>query len=125
MCYNQWHSTSTVIEWFRATENKKPCKFIKFDIAGIYLSISVELLEKSINFARSIIEIEDKIIDTINHPRKSLLFHDSNTCVKKEGNPLFDVTMGSYDGGRGLRASRSLFVRQTCASHWYKKRWAL
>ena len=80
LCYNQWHSTSTVIEWFRATENKKPCKFIKFDIAGIYLSISVELLEKSINFARSIIEIEDKIIDTINHPRKSLLFHDSNTC---------------------------------------------
>ena len=23
LCYNQWHSTSTVIEWFRAIENKK------------------------------------------------------------------------------------------------------
>ena len=24
LCYNQGHSTSTVIEWFRAIENKKP-----------------------------------------------------------------------------------------------------
>ena len=23
LCYNQWHSTSTVIEWFRSIENKK------------------------------------------------------------------------------------------------------
>ena len=61
-------------------------------------SLSVELLEKSIHFARSIIEIEDKTTDIINHARKSLLFHDSNAWVKKEGNPLFDVTMGSYDG---------------------------
>ena len=77
---------------------KKPCKFIKFDIAEFYLSISVELLEKSINFARSIIEVEDKIIDIINHARKSSLFHDGNAWVKKKGDPLFDVTMGSYDG---------------------------
>ena len=98
LCYNQWRSTSTVIEWFRAIENKKTCKFIKFDIAEFYPSISAELLEKSINFARSIIEIEDKTIDIINHARKSLLFHDGNAWVKKEGNPLFDVTMGSYDG---------------------------
>ena len=91
LCYNQWRSTSTVIEWFRAIENKKTCKFIKFDIAEFYPSISAELLEKSINFARSIIEIEDKIIDIINHASKSLLFHDDNAWVKKEGNPLFDV----------------------------------
>ena len=61
-------------------------------------SLSVELLEKSIHFARSIIEIEDKTTDIINHARKSLLFHDGKAWVKKEGNPLFDVTMGSYDG---------------------------
>ena len=24
LCYNQWRSTSTVSEWFRAIENKKP-----------------------------------------------------------------------------------------------------
>ena len=49
------------------------------------------------NPLRSIIEIEDKIIDIINHARKSLLFHDGNAWVKKEANPLFDITMGSYD----------------------------
>ena len=27
-----------------------------------------------------------------------MLFHDGKEWVKKEGNPLFDVTMGSYDG---------------------------
>ena len=26
-----------------------------------------------------------------------MLFHDGKEWVKKEGNPLFDVTMGSYD----------------------------
>ena len=82
-CYNQWRSTSTVIEWFEAIENKKTCKFIKFDIAEFYPSISAELFEKSIDFTRSIIEIEDKIIDIINHARKSLLFLDGNAWVKK------------------------------------------
>ena len=84
LCYNQWRSASTVIEWFRVIDNKKTCKFIIFDIAEFYLSISVGLLEESINFARSIIEIEDKRIDIINHARKPLLFHDSNTWVKKK-----------------------------------------
>ena len=27
-----------------------------------------------------------------------MLFRDGNAWVKKEGNPLYDVTMGSYDG---------------------------
>ena len=77
---------------------KKPCKFIKFDITEFYPLILAELLEKSINFARCIIEIEDKIINIIKHAGKSLLFHDGNAWVKREGNPLFDATMGSYDG---------------------------
>ena len=76
---------------------KKTCKFIKFDIAELYPSISAKLLEKSINFARSLIEIKYKIIDIINHARKSLLFHDGNAWFKKVENRLFDVTMGSYD----------------------------
>ena len=45
-------------------------------------------------------KIEDKTIDVINNARKSLLFHDGNAWVIKEGNPLFDVTMGSFDGAK-------------------------
>ena len=34
----------------------------------------------------------------INHAINSLLFDDSGARVKKYGNQLFDVTMGSFDG---------------------------
>ena len=40
--------------------------------------------------------IEEKVIKTIYHARKSLLFDKDNVWVK-EDNPEFDVTMGSYD----------------------------
>ena len=59
-----------------------------FDIAEFYPSISTELLDSSISFAKSLIDIEGKIIKTINHARKSLLFDDSGAWVKKDGNPF-------------------------------------
>ena len=96
--YNQWRSTSTVIEWFKAIKNKAKYRFIKFDIAEFYPSISIELLYRSVSFAKSLIDVEGNIINIINHARKSLLFDDSGACVKKDGNTLFDVTMGSFDG---------------------------
>ena len=79
---------------------QKTCNFIKLDIVEeFYPSISSELLEKSINFAWSIIEIEDKIINIIKHARKSLLFHDGNTWVNKRRKSfIFDVTIENYDG---------------------------
>ena len=47
---------------------------------------------------KSLINIEGNIINTINHAKKSLLFDDSGAWVKKDGNMLFDVTTGSFDG---------------------------
>ena len=44
------------------------------------------------------IHFQHKVINIVKHARKSLLFHDNNLWVKKEGNPLFEITMGSYDG---------------------------
>ena len=76
--YNQQRSTSTAIECFRAIANKKASKFIKFDIAEFYPYISEELLEISMNFRRSMIQIEDKIIDIIKYAIKSLLLYNSN-----------------------------------------------
>ena len=43
--------------------------------------------------------IEEKVIKTIYHGRKSLLFDKDNVLVKID-NPEFDVTMGSYDGAQ-------------------------
>ena len=34
----------------------------------------------------------------INHSIKSLIFHENEPWIKKEGNEDFDVTMGSNDG---------------------------
>ena len=94
---NQWRNTKSVIEWFEAIQNKSKISFIKFDIVEFYPSISKELLSKAIEYAQSVTTIEEKVIKTIYHARKSLLFDKDNVWVKKD-NPEFDVTMGSYDG---------------------------
>ena len=57
----------------------------------------MELLDRSISFAKSLIDIEGNIINIMNHARKSLLFDDNGAWVKKDRNPLFIVTMGSFD----------------------------
>ena len=44
------------------------------------------------------VELTDEQKSIIMHSRKSLLFADGSHWVKKEGDPDFDVTMGSYDG---------------------------
>ena len=42
--------------------------------------------------------INNEEINVIMHSRKSLLFDSSNIWIKNEGDPNFDVTMGSDDG---------------------------
>ena len=95
---NQWRNTSTVIDWFKNLADKQKRKFIKFDIAEFYPSISEDLLNKSIDYAKSFTTIGENVINAIKLARKSLLFSKDGTWVKKGGNELFDVTMGSFDG---------------------------
>ena len=115
MSYNQWPSTSTLMEWLRDIENKKPVNLLNLTL----WNSTPELLEKSINFARSIIEIQDKIINIIKHTRKTLLFHEGTAWVKKEGNSFTSRNYGKLRWGRGLWACKSLFVKQTPVSGWY------
>ena len=96
--YNQWRSTSTVIKWFKTIKNRAKGRFIKSDIAEFYSLISIKVLDRSISFAKSVIDIEWNTINTTSHARKSLLFDDSGAWVKKDGNPKFSITMGSFDG---------------------------
>ena len=94
---NQWRSTSSVINWFKAIKYKGQSRFIKFDICDFYPSITENLLDKAIAFAKKTVTITDQELGIIKHARKSLLFSNSGTWVKK-GDDLFDVTMGSHDG---------------------------
>ena len=63
-------SAQAVITWFKSIENKRSSSFIKFDIVDFYLSITKELLIKSIYYAKSITTIEEEVITTISHARK-------------------------------------------------------
>ena len=67
-------------------------------MADFYPSISKDLLRRTISYARTIITIEDRVIDAIKLARKSRLFSKEGTWVKRGENPSFDVTMGSFDG---------------------------
>ena len=90
---NQWRNISTVIKWFENLQNKQKRRFIKFDIADFYPSITEHLLERSIEYAKSFATIERKTIEAITLARKSLLFSKHEIWVKKD-NSSFDVTMG-------------------------------
>ena len=89
---NQWRNTSTVIDWFKNLAEKQKRKFIKFDMAELYPSISEDLQTKSINYTK-LFAIEENGISAIKLACKSLLFSKDGTWVKKSGNELFDIPM--------------------------------
>ena len=95
---NQWRNTSVVIEWFKGIPRKSQARLMKFDICDFYPSITEDLLLRAIEFARTFVDISDEYLNIIMHTRKCLLFSGNEQWVKKEGNELFDVTMGSFDG---------------------------
>ena len=92
MKWNRHTHTRTL----KTIENERSSSFIKFDVLDFYPFISKELLTKSINYTKSITSIEEEVIKTVFHARKSLLFDKTSLWVKK-GKPEFDSTMGSYD----------------------------
>ena len=94
---NQWENTNNVINWFNNIENKKDCSFIQFDIKEFHPSITEEILEKAISFAKSLMDIDEHKIRTIKHCRKSL-FHNNVAWREKTTTSCFDVTIGGYDG---------------------------
>ena len=94
---NQWRNTQEVISWFKGIKNKEKSSFTKFGIVDFYPSISKDLLTNAINCACIVTTIDKKVIDTIVHSRKLLLFSNNEIWVKKD-NPNFDVAMGSFDG---------------------------
>ena len=94
-------NTGSVIDWFKSIDKKENCKFLKFDIADFYPSISKDLLLKSLKFARRYTTISKEEEKIIFHAKKSFLFSKDGTWSKKNGRRgNFDVTMGSYDGSK-------------------------
>ena len=94
---NQWKNTKNVLSRNDKIENKRDAAFIQFDIENFYPSIAMELLYKSIQFAKEITSISDQDLDIIMQSTKIILFHNQEPWVKREGDEDFDVPMGCYD----------------------------
>ena len=92
---NQWRNTDSVINWFNAIENKSQFFFIQLDIVEFYPSISENILDNAINFAKQYTGISDKNLSIIKHCRKSLLYNNYEPWKKKDTDSCFDATMGS------------------------------
>ena len=95
---NQWKNSDDVIEWFQNINDKRNCVFVQFDIEEFYPSISKRLVCKALDYAKQYKSITAKEVQLIMHARKSLLFTNESTWVKRGDDPSFDVTMGSFDG---------------------------
>ena len=74
---------------------KKKSQFLQFDICEFYPSISEELLDKALVFAKIHTTVTPDEEDMIKSCRKSVLFNDGKVWTKKDRD--FDVTMGAQD----------------------------
>ena len=93
---NQWKNTDEVITWFNNVEDKQNYAFICFDVCEFYPSITEELLDKALDFAKNYTTITKQDRQIIMQTKQSLLYNDQTAWCKKNSN--FDVTMGSFDG---------------------------
>ena len=93
---NQWKNTQNLLNWFYKIQKKKKknVAFKEFDIENFYPSITMELLYKSIQFPKEATSISDEDLDIIMQSRKTLLFHNQEPWVKREGDKDFDAMMG-------------------------------
>ena len=72
---NQWGNTGSAINWFKAIENTSQSFFIRLDIVEFYPSISENILDTAINFAKQYTDIFDENLRIFKHFRKSLLYN--------------------------------------------------
>ena len=77
-------------------EDKENLRFIVFDIVNFYPSITLELLQKALDWASELTDISDEDIEIMLETKKSLLIRNGEFWTKK-GEENFDVAQGSYD----------------------------
>ena len=65
---NQWKNTQSVINWFQAIIDKPNYTFLSFDILEFYPSISEQLLNNVISWAKSLTDITDQSLSTPVNP---------------------------------------------------------
>ena len=67
-----WRNTNEVKLWFREIDNKKKAKFITFDVVDFYPSITKDLLDRALEHARNMTNIDETTVRTIKHSKNAL-----------------------------------------------------
>ena len=62
---NQWRNISAVFEWYNKIPDKTQCSSIQFYTENFYPSIKRELINKAIEFAKTITDITDEDLSVI------------------------------------------------------------
>ena len=91
-----WRSSNDVVKWFKGLNDKQNFTFLKLDIQNYYPSISLELLNKAVRWARRYTPISRREFDIIKHCRRNFVFFKDGIYRKVE-NPEFDVSIGAID----------------------------
>ena len=78
-------------------QDKNRLSFVNFKVEIFYPFTSENLFQETINFGKDIVDISDTQLSIIMQARKTNLFHDYITWVKRLRNEEFDVPMGSYN----------------------------
>ena len=94
---HQWTNSLSVTQWFKSINDKKRHSFISFDIIDFYPTITENLLDEAIKWAKQFTTITDRDIHIITTACKSLLFHQNRPWVKRGSTDMFDVTVGNND----------------------------
>ena len=87
-----------MIKWFNTIKRKPNATFITFDVVNFYPSITEQLLQKALDFAKKFTNITDLERKIITQAKHTILYHDNTPWIKTNSQDMFDVTMGSFDG---------------------------
>ena len=95
---NQWKNSASVIEWFNSIPNKNQHRLVAFDIESFYPSISEDLFNEALNFAKTKVDITKQEMLILMQSHNTLSFNKNQPWLKKPGNEELDVPMGCFDG---------------------------
>ena len=93
----QLKNTDSAIKWFEGTKSKTRLQFIQIDIVDYYPSVSRELFDRAVQFARNFVDIDERTVKIILNARKTILHHNDGIW-SKNSNSDFDIAMGAHDG---------------------------
>ena len=78
--------------------SEKANVLLQYSTLKVFACLFQQNFTEPISFGKLYYDFSSDELEIIMHSRKTLLFRQDSTWIKKEGNEDFDITMGCYDG---------------------------